>query len=79
MPGGQQPNLLAQLPWTPGYGVANLRAGVSFGRVSVVLGVDNVFDRLYYENLSYARDPFRSGFTVWEPGRSIAASVQVRY
>ena len=64
---------------TPGWGILNLRGGLDAGPFSVVLGVDNVFGRLYRESLSYARDPFRSGALVWEPGRSATVSVGLRY
>jgi iron complex outermembrane receptor protein len=54
---------------TGGYAVANLLAGIHHGRLRVVFGVRNLFDRYYYEHLSYLRDPFRSGVRVPEPGR----------
>jgi iron complex outermembrane receptor protein len=63
---------------TPGWGVLNLRGGFEVGSFSLVLGIDNVFDRLYREALSYARDPFRSGAVVWEPGRSATLSLLLR-
>lgn len=64
---------------TAGWGVWNVRAGVTFGRVSVTLGADNLFDRAYRENLSFARDPYRSGALVYEPGRTATVSLLVRY
>jgi iron complex outermembrane receptor protein len=63
---------------TPGWGILNLRGGFSVGPFSLVLGIDNVFNRLYREALSYARDPFRSGALVWEPGRSATLSLLLR-
>jgi len=63
---------------TPGWGILNLRGGFSVGPFSLVLGIDNVFNRLYREALSYARDPFRSGALVWEPGRNATLSLLLR-
>jgi len=40
--------------------------------------VDNVFDRLYTEHLANARDPFRTGARVYEPGRRFIATVIYR-
>ena len=64
---------------TPGWGVANLRAGLFLSEMEVTVAVRNLFDRYYREHLSYQRDPFRSGHRVFEPGRSIAASVAWRF
>jgi iron complex outermembrane recepter protein len=64
---------------TPGWGIVNLRAGVTLRLFSIFAGVGNVFDRYYYESLSYQRDPFRSGAKVPEPGRAISLSAQFRY
>ena len=64
---------------TPGWGVANLRAGFTFGSVGLNVGVENLFGRLYSEHLSYQRDPFRSGFKVPEPGRNIFVNLSWRY
>lgn len=55
---------------TSGWGILNLKAGGEYGRFRVVVGVDNLFDKFYYEHLSYRRDPFSSGVKVPEPGRS---------
>jgi len=64
---------------TPGWGVANLRAGVTIGSVGLTLGVENLFGRLYSEHLSYQRDPFRSGVKVPEPGRNVFVNLSWRY
>ena len=55
---------------TPGWAVANLRGGWQGARFSVLAGVENLFDRQYREHLLSARDPFRSGARVPEPGRA---------
>ena len=78
---GPQDNLdtdLQETP-TPGYGIANLRAGFNFRRFAVAAGVHNIFDRFYYENLSYQRDPYRSGTRVYEPGRNLFINVSYRF
>jgi iron complex outermembrane receptor protein len=64
---------------TPGWGIANLRAGLTFGSFGLTAGIENVFGRLYSEHLSYQRDPFRSGFKVPEPGRNAFVNLSYRY
>jgi iron complex outermembrane receptor protein len=58
---------------TPGWGIVNLKAGVNSRHWRLTLILDNLFDKDYHEHLSYQRNPFRSGFTVSEPGRSFSA------
>jgi iron complex outermembrane receptor protein len=64
---------------TPGWGIANARVGASFGRFALTVGVENLFDRLYVQHLSYQRDPFRSGVRLPEPGRNVFANLTYRY
>lgn len=64
---------------TPGWGIANLRAGVALGDVGLKVGVENLFGRLYSEHLSYQRDPFRSGVKIPEPGRNVFVNLSWRY
>ena len=64
---------------TPGYGIANIKGGVSFKGASIRLGLNNIFGRTYYEHLSYQRDPFRSGARVFEPGRNFFVNLSYRY
>lgn len=45
--------------------------------LSCSLDVENIGDASYYRHLSYLRDPFASGYRVWEPG--ISASLNIRY
>lgn len=58
-------------PVTPGWATLHLRAGWHARGWSVTAGADNLFDRFYYEHLSFQRDPFRSGLRVPEPGRNL--------
>jgi len=56
---------------TAGYGVVSLKAGLHTKKVKLAGGIDNLFNRFYYEHFSFQRDPFRLGTKVPEPGRSI--------
>jgi iron complex outermembrane receptor protein len=69
---------LKEMP-TPGYGIANIRFGADHKRFSFRGGVNNIFDRAYYEHLSYQRDPFRTGTKVLEAGRNIFVNVAYRF
>jgi iron complex outermembrane receptor protein len=55
---------------TVGWGIMNVKAGTKYKGFSIFAGIHNVFDRQYYEHLSYQRDPFRTGIKVPEIGRS---------
>ncbi len=61
---------------TAGWGIANVKAGAEFGGIKLITGINNLFDRYYYEHLSYNREPFASGIRVPEPGRSWFVSMQ---
>lgn len=56
-----------------------LDAGATFayGPVAVSLDLENVTDALYYQHLSYLRDPFAAGLQVYEPGRLVRLGAQV--
>jgi iron complex outermembrane receptor protein len=56
---------------TSGYGVVNLKVGGEYKGVRITAGIENLFDKLYYEHLSYLRDPFYTGVKLPEPGRSL--------
>lgn len=64
---------------TPGWGIGNLKAGAEFSGMKFVAGVRNVFDRFYYQHLSYSREPFASGVRIPEPGRNWYASLQWKF
>lgn len=64
---------------TPGYVVPEVKVGLERHRFQLVAGVANLFNRFYYEHLSYQRDPFRSGVKVPEPGRMIHLNLQYRF
>lgn len=69
---------LGELP-TAGYGTANLRVGGTYKHIALVVALNNLFDRAYFEHLSYQRDPFRSGVRVMEPGRSVYLNLSCRF
>jgi iron complex outermembrane recepter protein len=64
---------------TPGYGVANLKFSTTFRRFAIRAAWNNLFNRYYYEYLSYQRDPFRNGARVYEPGRNIYVNFAYRF
>ncbi len=62
-----------------GWGIVNLKAGGDYKNFSLIAGVENLFDKLYYEHLSYLRDPFSAGIRVPEPGRSLYVNVSYMF
>ncbi len=64
---------------TSGYGVVNLKVGGEYKGFRIVAGVENLLDKLYYEHLSYLRDPFSSGVKLPEPGRSFYLNVSYSF
>lgn len=55
---------------THGWVIMNLKVGMKYERFNIFAGVHNIFDRQYFEHLSYQRDPFRTGIKVPEIGRN---------
>lgn len=64
---------------TPGWQILNLRLGTTWRDLRIQAAVDNVFDRLYSEHLDNARDPFRTGVRVYEPGRRFVVTLTYRH
>jgi len=64
---------------TSGYGVVNIKVGGNFKGFTVNAGIDNVFDKKYFEHLSYLRDPFATGVKVPEPGRTFYVNVSYTF
>ena len=54
---------------TPGYATMGFKIGARTTKLNLAAGLDNMFNRFYYEHLSFQRDPFRLGVKVPEPGR----------
>lgn len=63
---------------TSGWAVANLKAGVNYKGFTINAGVENIFDKKYFEHFSYIRSPFR-GARVPEPGRSFYVSASYQF
>jgi iron complex outermembrane receptor protein len=64
---------------TGGWGIFNLKAGFVAKGVRVLAGIRNLFDKQYFEHLSYLRDPFATGAKVPEPGRTLYANLQYAF
>jgi iron complex outermembrane receptor protein len=66
---------------TAGWATTDLKAGYNYKALSVYAGVYNLFDKQYYSNLSYLRDPFASGvgFKVPENGRNFYITVACKF
>jgi iron complex outermembrane receptor protein len=64
---------------TSGYGVVNIKVGGNFKGFTLNAGIDNVFDKRYFEHLSYLRDPFTTGVKVPEPGRTFYVNVSYTF
>jgi iron complex outermembrane receptor protein len=64
---------------TSGYAVTSVRSGVRISGLNLTVGIENLFDRFYYEHYSFQRDPFRTGVRVPEPGRNFYLSTSYRF
>jgi iron complex outermembrane receptor protein len=64
---------------TPGYFILSFKGGIRFEKMRFTAGVENLFNRYYYEHFSYQRDPFRSGVRVPEPGRTLYVVWEYRF
>ena len=60
----------------PGYAVLNLKLGVTYSKLRLNFGIDNMLDRFYYQNLSYSLSPFSAGIRLPEPGRKFFGEVR---
>ncbi|MBN8731365.1 MAG: TonB-dependent receptor [Acidobacteria bacterium] len=69
---------LYEIP-TAGYATANIKGGLHLDRFTLTVGIDNLLDRLYYEHLSFQRDPFRTGLRIPEPGRNLFFNISHRF
>ena len=64
---------------TAGYGLMNMKLGVTYRKLYAGFIVENLLNRYYYEHLSYYRDPFSAGVKVPEPGRNFFAQLKVSF
>ncbi len=61
---------------TPAWNKVDLGISYLYNDMRFALEIENVTNELYYQHLSYRRDPFASGIRVFEPGRVIRFSVR---
>lgn len=61
---------------TPSWNKIDLGISYLYQTVRITLEAENITNELYYQHLSYMRDPFASGAKVFEPGRTIRLSVK---
>jgi len=69
---------------TPGWGIGNLYFGYELQKsdkqsTKITAGVKNIFNRYYYEHLSYLRDPYASGIKIPEPGRNVFVQLTMNF
>ena len=55
------------------------KAGISYRNFTLNAGVENLFDKKYYEHFSYVRNPLSTGVKVPEPGRSFYVSASYQF
>lgn len=76
-------NALRNEPITPGYALVNLRSSYDWDNVRLDVGVDNLFDQLYYPPLGgVGFSDYKAGSPlgpVAGPGRSFNAGLTVRF
>ncbi|MFN3604631.1 MAG: TonB-dependent receptor domain-containing protein [Leptonema sp. (in: bacteria)] len=69
---------------TAGWGIGNLKFGYEINKeqknsMKINFGIRNIFNKFYYEHLSYLRDPFSSGIKIPEPGRNLFANIEIKF
>jgi iron complex outermembrane receptor protein len=62
---------------TAGYALLGIRGGIHRKRWNLAVGVDNLLNRLYFDHLSFLRDPFRTGIRIPDPGRSVYINLSI--
>jgi iron complex outermembrane receptor protein len=66
---------------TSGWATTDIKSGINYQGISVILGISNLFNTQYFSHLSYARDPFSSGvgLKVPENGRNVYLSLGYKF
>jgi len=64
---------------TAGWATTDIKGGINYLGVTLILGINNMLDQHYFSHLSYARDPFQSGFKVPENGRNVYFSLGYKF
>jgi iron complex outermembrane receptor protein len=63
---------------TDGWDTTDLKAGWTRGSLAVYVGVNNLFNKYYFNYLSYLRDPFATGARVPENGQNFYVTLSCR-
>ena len=61
---------------TPSWNKIDLGISYLYESVRLTLEIENLTNELYYQHLSYLRDPFASGADVFEPGMTIRLNIK---
>jgi len=64
---------------TAGWATTDLKSGINYLGVALIIGINNLFNKQYLNYLSYARDPFQSGIKVPENGRNVYLSLGYKF
>ena len=64
---------------TAGWATTDIKSGFNYQGFSAIVGISNLFDKQYFSNLSYARDPFQSGVKVPESGMNLYATLTYKF
>ncbi|MDA8430458.1 MAG: TonB-dependent receptor [Geobacteraceae bacterium] len=64
---------------TAGWATTDIKGGLNYHGISLIVGIANLFDKQYFSHLSYARDPFQSGFKVPENGRNVYVAMGYKF
>jgi iron complex outermembrane receptor protein len=62
---------------TPSWYRVDIGGSCAYRGLVLTLDVDNVTNELYYQHLSYLRNPFTSGVPVWEPGTAVTLGLRL--
>lgn len=60
---------------TPSWHRLDMGVSYAFGTIKMALDIENLTDELYYQHMSYLRNPYASGVTLYEPGRTFRFTV----
>jgi iron complex outermembrane receptor protein len=62
---------------TPAWNRIDIGVMYNAGNILISIDLENLTNTLYYQHLSYLRDPFASGYKIFEPGTSIRLNVRL--
>ncbi len=61
---------------TPAWNKLNIGFDFNYLSYTISVMVENITNQQYYQHLSFLRDPFASGFRVYEPGRTFRITLK---